>query len=55
LSDGVLEVRRTADGELLREMPLHAGEFVSLQRCGEAIWTLGDDGVVHIVGLRPAS
>lgn len=55
LSDGVLEVRRTVDGELLRAMPLHVGEFVSLQRCGAAIWTLGEDGIVHIIGLRPAS
>ena len=55
MSDGVLQVRRTVDGELLREIPLHVGEFVSLLRCGEAIWTLGDDGIVHIVGLRPPS
>ncbi len=41
------------DGTLLRELPLHVGHDVSLC-CGEAIWTMGDDGIVHVVGLRRA-
>ncbi len=51
-ADGVLELRRSIDGELLREVPLHVGAFVALQRCGEAMWSMGEDGVVHILGLR---
>ncbi|MCA9663029.1 MAG: WD40 repeat domain-containing protein [Myxococcales bacterium] len=50
-TDGVLEVRRAADGELLRELPLHAGGFTDVQRCGEGIATMGDDGVVLFVGV----
>jgi len=50
-SDGVLEVRRSVDGALLRELGLHAGGFVALLRCGEAVWSMGKDGVVHIVGV----
>lgn len=51
---GVLEVRRSDDGTLLRELPLHVGGYVSLRCCCEAIWTMGDDGIVHVVGLRGA-
>lgn len=49
-SDGVLEVRRSDDGSLLRELPLHHGGYAALQCCGEAIWTMGDDGLGHVVG-----
>lgn len=42
------------DGTLLRELPLHVGGYVSLRCCCEAIWTMGDDGIVHVVGLRRA-
>lgn len=54
--DGVLEVRRTEDGALLRELPLHLGAFTALQPCGDELWTMGDDGVIHIVGAvsRPS-
>lgn len=50
-SDGVLEVRRSDDGTLLRELPLHFGGHVAVRCCGEAMWTMGDDGLVHVVGL----
>jgi hypothetical protein len=50
-TDGVLEIRRAADGELLRELPLHAGGFSDVQRCGEAIVTMGDDGIVLFLGV----
>lgn len=53
-SDGVLEVRRADDGTLLRELPLHVGGFVALQCCGEAMWTMGQDGIVHVLGLASA-
>lgn len=51
--DGVLEVRRSDDGALLRELPLHFGSYVALQCCGEAIWTMGEDGLVHVLGHAP--
>lgn len=50
-SDGVLEVRRSHDGTLLRALPLHFGGYVALQACGEAVWTAGADGLVHVVGV----
>lgn len=53
-SDGVLEVRRSDDGTLLRELPLHVGGFVALQCCGEALWTMGADGIGHVLGHAPA-
>lgn len=53
--DGMLEVRRSDDGTLLRELPLHAGSHVALQCCGEALWTMGEDGLVHVLGLANAS
>lgn len=48
--DGVLEVRRSDDGTLLRELPVHAGGYVALQGCGEAIWTMGKDGLGFVLG-----
>ena len=53
-SDGVLEVRRSDDGTLLRELPLHVGGYVALQCCGEAMWTMGHDGIVRVLGLASA-
>lgn len=54
-SDGVLELRRAADGELLRELPVHAGGFTDLQCRGDALWSLGADGQVCVLGLPPAA
>lgn len=54
-SDGVLEVRRADDGALLRELPLHVHGFAALRRCGEAVWTMGADGLGLVVGLAPAA
>ena len=52
--DGVLEIRRTGDGSVLRELRLHVGDIVALESVDEAIWTMGSDGIVHVLGL-PAS
>ena len=42
------------DGTLLRELPLHLGGYVAMQCCGEAMWTIGGDGIVHVLGLASA-
>ncbi len=50
-TDGVLEVRSTVDGAVLRCLPLVAEGFVAMAFAAEALWVMGADGQVLILGV----
>lgn len=50
-ADGDVEVRATADGALLRAMPLHAGRLVALTTRAGLVWSLGTDGRLCALGV----
>ena len=49
--DGTLEVRWSTDGEVLATRQLHAGAFLDVLTRGDTVWTMGKDGVVHVLGV----
>lgn len=49
--DGVLEVQRTADGVVCRELPLFVDGFVSLAFVGDSLWAMGGSGQVMVLGV----
>ena len=48
--DGVLEIYRSATGELVDSLPLVFGSFAEVRLVGESLWCMGEDGTLHVVG-----
>lgn len=50
-ADGDIEVRATADGALLRTLPLHMGALKALVTRAGLVWSLGEDGRLFALGI----